>query len=54
MIRLIITGELQCIWATKEELAEMTDAEIIELVKEDVTAFLDDAKWTVERSETKR
>ena len=36
-------------WATPEQFAEMTDQDVVDLVKEDVIAFLDGACWTVDR-----
>ena len=44
-----VSGELEDFWATEEQLASLSDAEIVELVQEDVTAFLDGASWAVTR-----
>ena len=46
---LSITGELGDLWATPEQLQSMSDQQIIELVKEDVSAFYEDASWEVSR-----
>ena len=48
-IRIIIKATLTDLWATTEELIEMSDAEIIELVQEDTVSLLDGAEWTIER-----
>ena len=44
-----VSGELKDLWATEEQFAVMSDAEIVELIQEDVTVFLEDASWTVTR-----
>ena len=36
-------------WATPEEFANMTDAEIVKLFQEDVFSLLEGACWSVER-----
>lgn len=36
-------------FATKEQLAGMTDAEIMELINEDIGSFLEEAQWSIER-----
>ena len=46
---LTITGEINDFWATPEQLQELSDAEIIELIKEDPSAFYEDAAWEVTR-----
>lgn len=48
-VTIIISNDLTDDWATDEQLREMTDAEIVALVKEDVTAFLEGACFIVER-----
>ncbi len=44
---IILTIPLGQWWATDEELAGMTTAELIELCKEDVIGLVDDAEWRV-------
>jgi hypothetical protein len=53
-ITVTISKTLDDIYATEEQLQEMSDSEIIELVKEDLTYFVDGASWTVDRTETKK
>lgn len=52
-MKIFIEKELESWWATKEELEEMDDTQIIELLQEDVVAFLDGAMWTVQRDKDK-
>jgi hypothetical protein len=49
MITITITKTLDDTWAEPGQLDVITDAEIIELVKEDVVEFVNDATWTVKR-----
>jgi hypothetical protein len=49
MITITITKTLDDTWAEPGQLDTLTDAEIIALVKEDVTEFVNGAKWTVDR-----
>ena len=45
-----VTNEMEdFVWATEEQLAAMSDAQIVELIREDVTEFLEGASWTVTR-----
>ena len=44
-----VSNQLGEWWATDEQLAEMSDEEIVELIGEDTLAFLDGAVWAVER-----
>ena len=46
---LSITGEIGGFWATPEQLQSMSDSQIIELIKEDPSAFYEDASWEVIR-----
>ncbi len=36
-------------WADTEELDAMSNAEVLELIHEDITAFLEEAEWQIER-----
>lgn len=45
----VLVYELGEIWATDEELAEMTDDEVIELLHEDLIYMLENCTWTVIR-----
>ena len=36
-------------WADTEELNAMSNAEVLELIHEDITAFLEEAEWQIER-----
>ena len=36
-------------WADTEELNAMSNAEVLELIYEDITAFLEEAEWQIER-----
>jgi len=49
-IRVIVTKVLDDLWGTEEELAEFSDGEIIEVIQEDLCAFIDEADWKVERT----
>lgn len=49
-VTITITKTLDDSWATPEQLKEMSDADIIELAKEDTFDFLDGACWSVERT----
>ena len=44
-----ITKELDDTWDTPENLAAMSDDEVIALVMEDLVEFADCASWSVER-----
>ena len=44
-----ITKTLDDNWATPEQFASMCDAQIIAMIQEDISAFLDGACWEVER-----
>jgi hypothetical protein len=46
-ITIIIEKTLEDWWATKKELAAMSDTEIVELLQEDESTFLENATWTV-------
>ncbi len=50
-MKIVIEVELSDLWATAEELAVMSDDEVISLMNEDIGALLDEdtAKWTVVR-----
>ena len=50
-ITVTVSNELGPLWATPEQFAELSDQEIVELIQEDVTLFLDGASWTVDRGE---
>jgi hypothetical protein len=49
-MRVTITKELEDWWADPEDWATMTDDEVLELMREDVLAVIEDATWTVERT----
>jgi len=44
-----IQKELEAWWGSDDEFLDATDEEIIELVREDLTAFIDGAEWEVIR-----
>ena len=44
-----ITKELEPYWFTNEELAELPDDAIIDYVREDISAFLENANWAIYR-----
>jgi hypothetical protein len=48
-VSVTVTKELEDFWATEEQFASMSDAQVIELIQEDVTALLEGASWTVTR-----
>ena len=52
-MRITITNILSDLWGSPEDLASMSDEEIVDLVREDVPEFLEGATWTVTREETK-
>lgn len=49
MITIMITKTLDDTWAEPSQLDALTDTEILSLVKEDITEFVDGACWSVER-----
>ena len=50
MIKAILTYNIDDLWASKEELDQMTDGEIIELLREDRVHVFEHAKWQIARS----
>ena len=50
-MRIVVSKTLEPWWGRAEDFAEMTDAEIIELVLEDVGAFVHGAEWEIERED---
>ena len=50
MVRITITNKLNSLWATDEQFSDMSDEEIVALVREDMLEFANDATWTIERS----
>ena len=46
-----ITCEINEIWADPEDLRNMSDADVIELVNEDISLLLENAEWAVIREE---
>lgn len=50
-MKAIIEYEITDSWATPEQLAGMSDAEIVELLHEDYWELLEGAKWRIERSD---
>jgi ribosome-associated toxin RatA of RatAB toxin-antitoxin module len=53
-MKVTIEREIPESFATPEQLADMTDAEIVELLREDPFELLDGAKWTIEREEREK
>ena len=49
MLKIIYEKELDNELFPPEELADMTDAEIKELLNEDIGHFLEGGTWTIER-----
>ena len=49
IIEIVATQRLNELWATQEEFASMTDAQILELIHEDWATFLECAHWEVRR-----
>lgn len=52
MIRVTYTVDLPEWWGAEECLADGGKVAVIELVHEDVAAFLEDGSWTVEKIES--
>jgi hypothetical protein len=50
-MKVTIEREIPESFATPEQLADMTDAEIVKLLREDPLELLDGAKWMIEREE---
>lgn len=50
-VTVVASLELDGIWATEQELRDLSDEEIIDLIHEDLGAFLDGATWGVTRLE---
>jgi hypothetical protein len=48
-MKAIIEYEIGDLWATPQQLAEMSDAEIVELLREDTSELMDGAQWRIER-----
>jgi hypothetical protein len=46
---IVVTQTLGDIWATPEQFAEMSDGEILSLIREDIYSFLEDATWEIKR-----
>jgi hypothetical protein len=46
---IVVTQTLDDLWATPEDFAGLSDNEIIELIHEDISAFLEDAAWEIKR-----
>ena len=44
-----VTNELDELWADADQFEDMSDAQVVELIKEDVTSFMEGASWTVTR-----
>jgi len=42
------------VWGTKEELSVMTDAELIDLFREDIGALVDEMTWIITREDTEQ
>lgn len=51
-VTITITKTLEEWWASDEEFSVMSDKQIVELCQEDITAVTDEARWTVERSDS--
>lgn len=49
-ITVVITKTLEPFWVTDAEVREMTDADIIDLMQEDVTGLLENAAWLLENA----
>ena len=51
-VKVVIEVEIGDLWASAEQLAAMSDGEILDLLNEDIGALLNDetAKWTVVRA----
>lgn len=49
-ITIQISAPMEEFWADEETLNELSDKEVLELVREDITALLEKAKWAVVRS----
>ena len=49
-MKIIFECELAAWWATPEQWAEMTDAQVEDLVREDITAALDGATVRIVRN----
>ena len=50
-ITIVMTKELGNLWASAEELARMTDEEIIDLVLEDRCELTNEATFKIERTD---
>jgi hypothetical protein len=48
-MKIVMTKELDGLWATPEELARLTDEEVVELVHEDLAELCDRATFEVIR-----
>ena len=53
-MKILIEKELEAWWVTSEEARGLSDKEIVELVNEDVCELLDQATWSVVRSQDER
>jgi hypothetical protein len=51
-ITIVITKELEAWWGP-EDLATLDDSDIIPIIEDDITSFLENAKWEVKREDSK-
>ena len=50
-MKVTVEKELEGWWADAEDYTQLTDDEVLELIHEDVPAFLDGASWKLERAD---
>lgn len=50
MVLIVMVKQLDGLWGTEEEFAEMSDEAILDLVHEDLTELVDDATFNVIRT----
>jgi len=49
-VTVTVTKELDSLWASSEQFKNMTDEQIVALVREDLSEFVDRATWEVRRA----
>lgn len=52
-VTITVSKTLETFWASDEELRTLTDEQIVNLVQEDLHAFIDGSTWDIWRTETK-
>jgi hypothetical protein len=49
MIEVKVTKILEDWWISEEDAKELTDEEIVELIQEDISSFMENVDWKINR-----